>query len=169
MAEEIMTAEVEIDETQKYIDTINQMKANSVSRSEYDKIRDENKKLLEAIVQGNNVETSSTEEAAKPSIQELRNKAYGKGAEDLTDLEYVSTVLDLRDALLEEEGVDHMIPAGKKYSPDLNDQHCAQKAYEALRHCVDVADGDNEVFIQEITRITVDNGLPIKNNNRNRR
>lgn len=171
MTEEIMTTDTTVDETQKYIDTINQLKANSVSRSDYDKIRDENKKLLEAIVQGNSVETSSTEEAAKPSIQDLRNKAYGKGAENLTDLEYVSTVLDLRDALLEEEGIDHMIPAGKKYSPDLNDQHCAQKAYEALRHCVDVADGDNEVFIQEITRITVDNGLPINKNlqNRNRR
>ena len=169
MAEEIMTTEVEVDETQKYIDTINQLKANSVSRSDYDKVRDENKKLLEAIVNGKVDESASTEAPAKPSIQELRNKAYGKDAENLSDLEYVTTVLDLRDALLEEEGVDHMIPAGKKYSPDLNDQHCAQKAYEALRHCVDVADGDNEVFIQEVTRITVDNGLPRQNLNNKRR
>lgn len=169
MAEDIMTNEIEtVDETQKYIDTINQLKANSVSRSDYDKVRDENKKLLEAMVNGRYDEMSSTEEAAKPSIQELRNKAYGKGSENLSDLEYVTTVLDLRDALLEEEGVDHFIPAGKKYSPDLNDQHCAQKAYEALRHCVDVADGDNEVFIQEVTRITVDNGpkIPNKQNRR---
>ena len=160
-----------VDETQKYIDTINQMKANSVSRSDYDKVRDENKKLLEAMVNGKYEESSSTEDTAKPSIQDLRNKAYGKGSENLSDLEYVTTVLDLRDALLEEEGIDHMIPSGKKYSPDLNDQHCAQKAYEALRHCVDVADGDNEVFIQEITRITVDNGpkLPNKTNTYNRR
>lgn len=157
----------EVDETQKYIDTITQLKANSVSRSDYDRVRDENKKLLEAMVNGKIDETASTEATAKPTIQELRNKAYGKGSENLSDLEYVTTVLDLRDALLEEEGIDHMIPAGKKYSPDLNDQHCAQKAYEALRHCVDVADGDNEVFIQEVTRITVDNGpkMPTKTKN----
>lgn len=166
---EVMDSVVEVDETQKYIDTINQMKANSVSRSDYDKVRDENKKLLEAMVNGKYEESSSTEDTAKPSIQELRNKAYGKGCEDLSDLEYVTTVLDLRDALLEEEGIDHMIPSGKKYSPDLNDQHCAQKAYEALRHCVDVADGDNEVFIQELTRITIDNGPKLPNKNINYR
>ena len=169
MTEEIMNSEVEVDETAKYIDTINQLKATSVSRQDYDKVRDENKKLLEALVNGKNDESASTEAPAKPSIQELRNKAYGKNCEDLTDLEYVSTVLDLRDALLEEEGVDHMIPAGKKYSPDLNDQHCAQKAYEALRHCVEVADGDNEVFIQELTHITVDNGPKHININNKRR
>lgn len=162
MAEELLTQEEVVDDTQKYIDTINQLKANSVPRSEADKLREENRRLLEAMVNGQSAGISSTEEPSKPTIQELRNKAYGKDAENLSDLEYVETVLDLRDALLEEEGVDHFIPSGKKYSPDLNDQHCAQKAYEALRHCVDVADGDNEVFIQEITRITVDNGLPKK-------
>lgn len=154
------TTEQGNDETQKYIDAINEMKANSVPRSDYDKIRDENKKLLEAMVNGKTSESSSTEDTTKPTIQELRDKAYGKDAEKLTDLEYVTTVLDLRDALLEEEGIDHMIPQGKKYSPDYNDQFCAQKVYEGLRHCVEVADGDNDVFIQEITRITADSGLP---------
>ena len=166
MAEEMTTTIESVDETQKYIDTINQMKANSVSRTEYDKVRDENKKLLEAIVQGNSFETSSTEETAKPTIQELRNKAYGKDAENLTDLEYVETVLELRDRLLEEEGVDHFIPSGKKFSPDYNDQFCAQKAYEGLKHCVEVANGDNDVFIQEVTRICVDTGLPRNNTKR---
>lgn len=169
MTEENVILEEEVNDTQKYIDTINQMKANSVPKSEADKLRDENRRLLEAMVSGQSYENASAEAPAKPTIQELRNKAYGKEAENLTDLEYVETVLDLRDALLEEEGIDHFIPAGKKYSPDLNDQHCAQKAYEALRHCVDVADGDNEVFIQEITRITVDNGPKLPNKSRTNR
>lgn len=155
-----------VDETQKYIDTINNLKATTVSRSEYDKVRDENKKLLEAMVNGRTDESASTEATSKPTIQELRNKAYGKYADKLTDLEYVTTVLDLRDALLEKEGIDHMIPSGKKYSPDINDQHCAQKAYEGLRHCVDIANGDNDVFIREVTRITNDSGLPRFKNKR---
>lgn len=166
MAEEMTTTIESVDETQKYIDTINSLKANSVSRTEYDKVRDENKKLLEAIVQGNAYESASTDAPAKPTIQELRNKAYGKDAENLTDLEYVETVLELRDRLLEEEGVDHFIPSGKKFSPDYNDQFCAQKAYEGLKHCVEVANGDNDVFIQEVTRICVDTGLPRNNTKR---
>lgn len=162
----ITQTEEVVDETQKYIDTINNLKATTVSRSEYDKVRDENKKLLEAMVNGRIDESASTEAASKPTIQDLRNKAYGKDSDKLTDLEYVTTVLDLRDALLEKEGIDHMIPSGKKYSPDINDQHCAQKAYEGLRHCVDIANGDNDVFIREVTRITSDIGLPRFKNKR---
>lgn len=159
MTDEVITNETNVD-VQKYIDAINNLKANTRPAEDYARLEEENRRLLEAMVNGTTDESASPEAAAKPSIQDLRNKAYGKGAEALSDLEYVSTVLDLRDALLEAEGVDHMIPQGKKYSPDLNDIHCAQKAYEALRHCVNVADGNNEVFIQEISRITVDSGLP---------
>ena len=159
MAEEMNNEEVEVNETQKYIDTINELKRNSVPRSEYDKIRNENKTLLEAIVNGKTFDTSSTEEEVKPSIEDLRQKAYGPGCEKLNDLEYVKTVCDLRDALLEETGVDYMAPTGSQYSADFNDKAAANKLYKGFRHCIDVADGDNLIFIQEMNRITNDTGV----------
>lgn len=149
----------EVNDTQKYIDTINELKASTVSREAFERVKEENRTLLKSIVDGRPFETSSPEEAG-PTIDELRNTLYGNKPKHMTDLEYVTGVLDLRDKLLEAEGVDHFIPSGKKYSPDYNDQYVAQRTYEGLRHCVEVANGDNDVFIQEITRITADTGLP---------
>ena len=166
--QETQVEQEEQNDIQKYLDTIASLKANSVSREEYDKVRNENTTLLQAVVNGKTIENSSTEDTSKPSIQELRNKAYGKDVDKLTDLEYVETVLDLRDAIKDETGLDPFIPVGKHYSPDVNDIQAAERTYEGLRHCVDVADGDNEVFIREITRITQDLGLPKKNNNKRR-
>ena len=149
---------VEENETQKYIDMINEMKKSSVSREEYDKIRNENKTLLENLVNGRTLDAAAEEDSPTPTIDELRGKVFGKDCEDLNDLEFITGLCDLRDALLEKEGVDYFAPTGSKYAADYNDQQTAQKTYDAFRHCIDVADGDNQVFIQEITRITNDIG-----------
>lgn len=150
--------EIEVD-VQKYIDTINDLKNNTVSKEEYQKLKDENKTLFDSIMNGN--ANSSTEET-KPTAQELRNKLYGPDCEKLTDVEYVEAVCDLRDILLEEEGIDYMAPTGTQYSADYNDKAAANKVYEGFRHCLEVSDGNNEVFHQELSRITNDVGV-IKN------
>lgn len=159
MAEGTMTnEEIEVD-VQKYIDTINDLKNNTVSKEEYQKLKDENKTLFDSIMNGN---ASSSPEKPKPTAQELRNKLYGQDCEKLSDVEYVEAVCDLRDILLEEEGIDYMAPTGSQYSADYNDKAAANKVYEGFRHCLEVADGNNEVFHQELSRITNDVGV-IKN------
>lgn len=171
MAEEIITDGVveDANETQKYLDTIADLKKNSVSRQEYDKIRNENKTLLEAIVNGRTADDAAADSTTPtPTTQDLRNKIFGKEAEDLSDIEFVSGLLDLRDKLLEEEGIDYMAPTGGQIAADYNDLQTSQKAYNALRHCLEVADGDNDIFIQEITRITND-VMPIRKPNTKRR
>ena len=40
------------DNTQDYITAIKELKQNSVDRSEYDKLKAENKKLIQAVVNG---------------------------------------------------------------------------------------------------------------------
>lgn len=159
MAEE-MTNEInnEVNDTQKYLDTINELKRNSVSREEYDKVRNENKTLLENIVNGRTLDAAAEEETPTPTIQELSNKISGEGHEDLLDLDFITSLCDLRDALMERDGVDYAAPTGSQYSADYNDKLTSQKVHDAFRHCIKVADGDNEVFIQEITRITNDVG-----------
>lgn len=157
MQEEIIeTTQEEDSSVQKYIDTITELKRTSVSRAEYDKVCDENRKLLTSIVNGTAMENSSTESPATPTIDELRNQAYGKDCDVLTDLEYVKTVLNLRDAVMEATGHDPFIPDGKKYTATLEDQVAAQRTYDGLAHCVDIADGDNSVFLREFARITND-------------
>ena len=167
MAEE-MTNEInkEVNDTQKYLDTINELKRNSVSREEYDKVRNENKTLLENLVNGRTLDAAAEEDSPTPTVEELRNKVFGKNCEDLSDLEFITGLCDLRDALLEEEGVDYFAPTGSKYAADYNDKQIAQNTYDAFRHCIDIADGDNGVFIREIERITNDIGVIKKPNKR---
>lgn len=159
MADEIITNEAieEGVDVQKYLDTINELKSNSVSRDDYLKLKNENKTLLNSIMTGS--AAASTEAVVKPTAQELRNKLYGPDCEKLSDIEYVEAVCDLRDILLEEEGIDYMVPTGTQYSADNNDFAAANKVYNGFRHCLEVADGDNRRFHQELENITNETGL----------
>lgn len=166
MAEEEKREEEGVD-VQKYLDEIQRLKETTVPREENDKLKAENKALfdkcrsmIEMTMEGKGKMEEENPEG--PTIQELRNKLYGKGSEDLTDLEYIEGTLLLRKKLIDEEGIDPFVPIGRKYSPDANDIYCAQKLAEGFQHCVDVAQGDNQVFINEITRITKDTAMPVK-------
>ena len=89
--EKILTSEtgsVE-DMTPDYLEAIKSLKENSVDRSKYDELRAENKKLLQAVVNGQTLEA----EVVKPevNIQELRNKLFNNSEQ--TNLEYISNAL----------------------------------------------------------------------------
>lgn len=152
-------------DVQKYIDTINDLKSNTVSKDEYDKLKNENNTLLKSIMDG--TAGASPEESSKPTAQELRNKLWGEDHEQLTDCEFLTAICDLRDVLLEEEGIDYMAPTGTQYQADYADKASAEKVYKAYRHCLEIADGDSEILHQELARITNDT-VNIKNI-RNRR
>lgn len=141
-------------EVQKYIDTIEEMKKNTVPRSDYDRVRDENTRLLQSLVDGKSFENSSTEEAETASAKELRDLLYGPGSDRLSDLQVAEDTLKLRDVIMKEGGIDPFLPVGKKISPEYQDYEAAERVAKGLQHCVDIAEGDNAVFIRELTRIT---------------
>lgn len=60
------------DMTPDYLEAIKSLKENSVDRSKYDELRAENKKLLQSIVNGQQVEIE--EQKPKKSIEELRKE-----------------------------------------------------------------------------------------------
>ena len=91
------SCEVE-DMTPDYLATIQQLKQNSVDKAKYDALRLENKKLLDAVVNGQTVEAQV--QVQKEDIQTLRNKVFNN--ENQTNLEYISNVLNLRNRLSEE-------------------------------------------------------------------
>ena len=148
--ENSVTGEVE-DMTPDYLAAIKELKQNSVDRAEYDKLRAENKKLLDSIVNGQSVEVESVPE--KKSIEELRN-AYLK--EDQTNLEYITNTLNLRKALMEEGKPDPFLPIGNQILPTDEDVAAANKVATILQECVDYAEGDSSVFTNELQRRLVD-------------
>lgn len=140
----------ETDTTPDYISAINEIKANSVSKEDYLKLKEENKKLLKSIVNGENLEASKT--IPTEDISELRNKLFGQKRKDLTNLEFVETALKLRTAIMEDGGVDPFVPIGTKIKPTDEDFNKASKVAKVLQECVDYADGNPDVFTDELKR-----------------
>ena len=145
-----VTGEKVEDMTPDYLAAINELKQNSVNREDYNKLKAENKKLLDSIVNGTPVEVQSPQ---RKSIEELR-AAYLK--EDQTNIDYISNTLKLREALIAEGKPDPFLPIGEQILPTDEDIAAANKVASVLQECVDYAEGDSAVFTNELQRRLVD-------------
>lgn len=139
-----------------YVAAIQELQNNSVSKTQYEKLRTENKKLLNALVNGQQIDLPKEE---KPNIDELRKKLFNKDA-NLSNLEYVDTALKLRNALIEKGERDPFLPVGDRVSETAEMYDIAQRVADGLQECVDFADGDSGIFTAQLQRITKD--TPIK-------
>ena len=164
MAEEkeiSVTGTVE-DNTQDYLAAIKELKQNSVDRSEYDKLRAENKKLIDAVVNGQpGQEEPVVSKHSKEQIDELRNELFNSPKE-LNNLEYITKAMELREALIENGEPDPFLPVGKQISPTRDDLEGAEKVAQVYKECIEYAEGDSEVFTNELMRRTRDVKLPRK-------
>lgn len=142
------------DMTPDYLAAINELKQNSVDRQKYEELKAENKKLLDSIVNGTEVALPQDE---KKSIEELRAN-YLK--EDQSNLDYISNALKLREALMAEGKPDPFLPLGEQILPTDEDIATANKVASVLQECVDYAEGDSNVFTNELQRRLVDVKLP---------
>ena len=150
------------DNTQDYLAAIKELKEKSVDRSEYDKLRAENKKLIDAVVNGQpGQEEQAVVKHSKEQIDELRNDLFNSPKE-LSNLEYVTKAMELREALMENGEPDPFLPVGKQISPTRDDLEGAEKVAQVYRECIDYAEGDSEVFTNELMRRTRDVKLPRK-------
>ena len=143
------TGEAVVDNTD-YIETIKTLKQNSVDRSKYDALKAENKKLLDSIVNGTEIAQPVEE---KKSIEELRAN-YLKP--DQSNLEYITNALALREALMAEGKPDPFLPVGSQILPTDDDVTKANDVANVLKECVDYAEGDSDVFTNELQRRLVD-------------
>ena len=138
--------DVEITNTD-YIDAIKDLKKNSVSKKEYEALKEENKKLLSAVINGDEYEGSKEDEV---DIKTLRKETFDNP--ELTNLEYVTNVLKLRDKILSEGGEDPFVPQGNKVVATAADYERAERVATVLQEMVDTADGDPNVFLNEYQR-----------------
>lgn len=139
-----------------YVAAIQELQNNSVSKTQYEKLRTENKKLLDALVSGQKIDLPKEE---KPDVDELRKKLFNKDA-NLSNLEYVDTALKLRNALIEKGERDPFLPVGDRVNETAEMYDIAQRVADGLQECVDFAEGDSGIFTAQLQRITKDN--PIK-------
>lgn len=141
-----------------YIDAITNLKATTVSKEQYEKLKAENKKLLNAVINGEELPKEAQQK--KVDVNELRKKLFSADS-DLTNLEYAQCAVDLRNALLEQEGYDCFAPRGTNYQMTPEDITGPERLATALQDAIDYAQGDSALFTQELMRVTK-NDSPLK-------
>lgn len=146
-----------VDTTQDYISAINEIKQNSVSKEAYNKVVEDNKRLLDSIVHGTDNGQDQGQKPKEPDINELREELYGVNRNDMTNYEYVDKTLQLRKAIMDKGGVDPFVPAGRKIQPTLEDFQKAQNVADVLQEQVDDVKnnygGDPSIFNDKLSRI----------------
>lgn len=135
-----------------YIAEIEKLKSNTVSKEQYEAMREENRKLLNSLVNG--TREAAAPEEPKTSIEDLRKKLFQ--TEEISNLEYCKAAVELRDRLIEEGQPDPFLPSGKNIVATDEDIACANRVAAALKECIEYADGDSAIFTNELQRITVD-------------
>ena len=141
-----------VNDSTDYIEALKEMKQNSVDRATYDKLKNENKQLLDALVNGKEIEMKKEEPV---DISKLRKDLFNKDKQ-MSNLDYVSSALKLRDALIERGERDPFLPYGDKVSLTAEHYEKAEQVATVLRECVEFADGDSGIFTAELQRRTKD-------------
>lgn len=150
--------EEEQEQENDYIKAIEELKENSVSKDDYEKLKAENKKLIDSLVKGERIEQQQ-----KPREIDVKKIEKTLAARDprITTLEGMKMVLDLREADIRAGKRDPFISVNN-HAPTKEDLEAAQRRADIYQECVDYAEGDPELFSQEFTRRMVDNFSPRK-------
>ena len=148
-----------VDPEKNYAQTIKDLKANTVSRKDYEKLEEQNKQLLDAIINGNGEADDKDKVEVLPSIKELREDLYG-GKKHLSNLEYWEKTLALREALMAQGETDPFVPVGEKIVAENSDFEAAERVATVVKECIEYAKGDSAVFTNELQRRTIDTAIP---------
>lgn len=146
-----------------YIQQIEQLRANSVSKEQYDKLKAEHNRAMNALINGGQMENPNAEKVDK---QALRKELYCEQP-NLSNLDYWQKTLTLRKAIMDEGGQDPFLPYGQKIAATAEDQEAAERVAKVVQECIDYADGNSRLFSQELDRRTIDVG-PIMGRGRRR-
>lgn len=161
MADEKLINEQPAEETtstttaEDYIEAIKSLKQNTVDKTAYDALRSENKKLLESLVNGEEIQPQN--KVLSESIDELRHDILNN--DSLTNLEYWDKVLKLRSALLKRGDEDPFVPQGQKVNATAADYATAEKVATIMQEMVDNSEGDPNVFLNEFQRRVKDTNI----------
>ena len=149
------------DNTNDYIAQIKNLKENSVSKDDYNKLKADNNKLIDALANGTQMDVVESKVSAVENINNLRKKLFSKGS-NLDNLEYCKTAVELRDALIENGERDPFLPFGHNVVATDSDNETANRVATIMKECIDYADGDSDIFTNELQRRTVDVVIPKK-------
>lgn len=125
---------------------LKELRENSVSKEDYEKLEKENKELVAQIINGDGGAGNGQPTPEKVDIKVLREELYGPKGADLSNLDFWKKTLKLRSAVIEQEGYDPFLPHGSKIKPNDYDVERANAVAETVQKCIDEAKDNSEVF-----------------------
>ena len=134
---------------QDYLDNLSALKDTMVSKDEYNRILEDNRKMANALASGLNYGEEKPEPA---DINKLRESLFSPDKQRKTNLQYFTEVLALRDALIEAGEPDPFLPYNREYVPTQQDIADVERIAENLKECVESAKGDPGIFNVELQR-----------------
>lgn len=132
-----------------YITAIKELKQREeAAKSEAEKLKSENKRLVNEVLNGDPSSIKSVEVQLPKSsdiVKQLKN-------ENLSNREVVEIMLQLREACKAENKPDPFVPVGRQISPTDDDIKSAEKVAGIYKEMLDEANGDDAVFNNELQR-----------------
>lgn len=157
MEEEKIKEQEEVEKTAEEI--ILELKKNTVSKEEFEKLKSKHNKLLKDIADGKDIEQEEVhlnEEERQKRIKELRVNLYTDKA-NLNNLDYWKQTLELRKLLIDSGEPDPMIARGKMFNDRaVNQEEEVSKVVENVQKCIDDCNGSSKVFTSLLQDIMVD-------------
>ena len=128
-----------------YVAELDRIKKDMVSKSEYERILRENKTLADSLARGGGIKQED-EQISPERITELRNKLYGTDPHYRNNMDFFSDLLELRQGIIETEGIDPFLPHNKNYVATEADRAKADYIAQQIEDCLESADGDPQLF-----------------------
>lgn len=146
------------DNNTDYIEALSRLKQNSVSKEQYDKVLADNQRMINQFVNGGyDKSIDEVEKTYRPS-QEVAKELFS--GNEMTNLEFITKSLELRDSVLHETGKDIFVGSSHDVAPTEEDYQKAQNCADVYRQCIEAADGDPTRFTMELQMRTNDIRLP---------
>lgn len=135
----------------EYINQINDLKEKTVSREEYERIKNDNKELAKALINGTGANIPGiTKPEEKPDLDDLRKKLFTKKSKN--DLEYFTNLLALRDGVMADGQPDPFLPINREFRATAQDEADAERIATQIKEAIEYADGDPAVFSNDLRR-----------------
>ena len=135
----------------EYINQINDLKERTVSREEYERIKNDNRELAKALINGTGANIPGiTKPEEKPDLDDLRKKLFTKKSKN--DLEYFTNLLALRDGVMADGQPDPFLPINREFRATAQDEADAERIATQIKEAIDYANGDPAVFSNDLRR-----------------
>lgn len=143
MTEQEQTTSIEQQEVD-YVELIKTYKENSVSKAEYEKVRNDLARMTKAYMEGEHIPAPVEEKKVDPA--DIANEIATINS-SWSNLDVAKKLLEYRQAMVDNGYKDPFLPHGHDVQITQNDYFTAEHFQAKLEECIEKAEGDPTAFV----------------------